>query len=265
MLTKTKPKITSEVMTVTPELATKWLEKNTHNRPIAQGKIDTYAAAIRAEKWELNGETIIFDQDGVLQDGQHRLWGCIEANKAFHTLVVFGVDPATFTTIDTGKARNSKDVLGIAGHSYVAPLAAAAGIAIRYESNTLRLDHPLSNALVLAYVEKHPELAKWVRKAQEHKVTRAFGSSLAAVTYLASKRYGIKAEEFLRQFGTGENLPIGSPVLALRNRLFADRRLRKIERLGLIVLTWNAFVTGRSLAKTQMPRGTDFPKINGAD
>ena len=258
-------KINSTEEMITPERATSYLEQNTHNRPISQYKVDIYATDMKARKWELNGEPIIFDWDDVLQDGQHRLWACVESKTPFKTMVTRGVDPATFRTIDTGKARSSKDVLGIAKYVNVTTLSAAAAICIHYERGTSRSLDSIRNSDVLAYVEKHTALCEWVAKARKYKASQQFGSPIAAVAFLGSHRHPAKADEFITQFGTGENLTIGSPVLALRNRLFVDKKLRKLERLILIIMTWNAFVLSRSLSKTQMPTGNTFPKIAGAE
>lgn len=256
--------LNSEKATVTPSIAAAWLEKNTHNRPISQTKVEQYAADMKAHKWDLNGEPIIFDWDDTLQDGQHRLWACVESATAFDTMVTRGVDPDTFKTIDTGAARKAHDVLGIAGYTNVNVLAAAARLVMEYKNPSLGKQR-IRNGEVLAFVDRNKDLHRWVLKVRGDKLTKKFGSLLAAVGYIGSHRYANKADEFIKQFGTGENLSVGSPVLALRNRLLADTRLKRTERFALIILTWNAFVTGRSLSKTQLPRGNELPKISGAE
>ena len=70
-----------KVETITPKLAEKWMEANKNNRPLRRSLVGRYAGAIRRGQWELNGESIKFDEDGVLFDGQHRLAAVVEANK----------------------------------------------------------------------------------------------------------------------------------------------------------------------------------------
>ena len=53
--------------------------------------------------WSLTGETIKFGTDGLLKDGQHRLYACIRANTPFDTHAIFGINPETFQHIDVGK------------------------------------------------------------------------------------------------------------------------------------------------------------------
>jgi hypothetical protein len=246
-------------------MATTWLEKNTHNRPLTQRDVEKYAADMKAKRWDLNGETIIFDWNGVLQDGQHRLWACIEANTPFETIVTTGVNPAGFTTIDTGRKRNASDVLGISGiSSNRHTLAAAAAVAIRYNRGILRSNDHVPNKDVVEFVNKNSDLSEWVAKAKKVRGFSApYSAMLAGIMFLAARKKPVEAEEFLHKFQSGEDLRIGSPILALRNRLLTSKSSR-LERLTLIVQAWNAFASKRSLTKMQLSKSDTFPAIIGA-
>ena len=265
MLTKPKPaKITSEVVLVTPELAVKWLEGNVHNRPITQAKVDAYARDMKLGQWDLNGEAVIFDWNDTIQDGQHRLYACVEVGVPFQTLVTRGIDPATFKTIDTGKARSAKDVLGIKGYVNLTTLAAAAANVIRIQRGDPRSGAAIPNSEILAFVDANPDFVEWVDRARRGGGIESFSSIVSAVLFIGSKTHHERAVDFLMQFKRGENLQFGSPVLAVRNRLFADKKLTKIERMSLIILAWNAFVEGRTLSKSQLPDPGSFPTIKGS-
>src|SRR3990172_2754159 len=80
-----------EVVEITPDLAARWLLSNTHNRTMKVKAIARYAADIRSGAWYVNGETIKFAADGTLLDGQNRLRACIEAGRAFTSVVVRGL------------------------------------------------------------------------------------------------------------------------------------------------------------------------------
>lgn len=78
--------------TITPEKAKEYLTHNTNNaRKLSRIKAQQYAADIISGKWQENGEPIIFDEDGVLKDGQHRLFAVIIAGKPISALVVRGI------------------------------------------------------------------------------------------------------------------------------------------------------------------------------
>src|SRR5689334_16796059 len=122
----------TRVVLVTPKLAREWLEKNDCNRPLSLATVARYAADMRAGKWELNGETIIFSKRGLL-DGQHRLHAVIEADVSVEMLVVHDVECRAFSTIDSGKARTFADVLGIDGHKNASVLASSVNLLDAYE------------------------------------------------------------------------------------------------------------------------------------
>ena len=85
--------ITASFELITPEIATEYQKMNTNNyRSLNKIKVDTYAEDIRNGNWEINGESIVFDKNGVLKDGQHRVAAVIKANKPIIALVVRGVE-----------------------------------------------------------------------------------------------------------------------------------------------------------------------------
>ncbi len=69
--------IASNVQTITPNLAKVWLTRNTHNRPMSAAVVKKYTKYMLEGQWRLNGEAIIFADDGSLMSGQHRLQACI--------------------------------------------------------------------------------------------------------------------------------------------------------------------------------------------
>lgn len=110
------PPETSRIVEFGPDLAEYILTNLNHkNRPRKSTKIIQYANDMSAEKWLLTGETIAFGSDGLLKDGQNRLAACIRANTPFKTHVMFGIDPAAFSVMDTGANRSHNDILAIMG------------------------------------------------------------------------------------------------------------------------------------------------------
>ena len=111
-----KPPQSSVVLEFTPTLAEHILSNlNVGNRPQKPQRIIEYAKDMVSHNWSLTGETICFGTDGFLKDGQNRLAACIRAQTPFKTHVVFGIDPATFHHMDTGKNRGADDILAIMG------------------------------------------------------------------------------------------------------------------------------------------------------
>lgn len=111
-----------KIMEVTPEVASRWLEKNTHNRPLRDTKVKEFADAIVRGKWMLVTDAIAFSRpwvdptgakfDETLINGQHRLWAVIMANKPAMFTVWWGCEPEEFGAIDQGAPRTQGDILG---------------------------------------------------------------------------------------------------------------------------------------------------------
>ena len=85
--------LSAGAITVTPELAQQWLGDNWKHRPIDPKRAAKFAARLEAGEWRLNGKTIVFDPNGRLLGGQHRLTACAETGVPFTTVVVWGVQP----------------------------------------------------------------------------------------------------------------------------------------------------------------------------
>lgn len=104
----------STVMTITPEQAGVWLERNTKNRKINRATVNRYAATIKAGRWELNAQGIAFFEDGSLADGQHRLAAIVQSGVPTMMMVTFDV-PNTSVVWDRGQGRSQANVLAFAG------------------------------------------------------------------------------------------------------------------------------------------------------
>src|SRR6266850_4515569 len=114
---KGKIMMTTKLETITPVMAKKWLEMIATNRPLSDSKCLEYAIEMEEGKWIINGETIKFNGDGTLFDGQHRLQACILSEKPFKSFVIRGIeDKMAFATVDVGKIRSGGDIFFIAGY-----------------------------------------------------------------------------------------------------------------------------------------------------
>lgn len=131
-----------KVMDVTPEIAARWLEKNTHNRSVRQTKVDEYATSMKTGKWLLTHEAIAFvrpwvDKEGnhhpeTLQDGQHRLWAVMESGVTCQFTVWFNCEPEEFDVIGQGIGRTQGDVLKITRRDIKHPTVVASVCAAFY-------------------------------------------------------------------------------------------------------------------------------------
>ena len=105
---------TGTVETITPAMAEEYLRHNEHNprKTASRRQVESYARDMAAGKWFINGEPIVFDANGDLKNGQHRLMAIIKANVPVDMYVVRGVDPR-ITTFDYGMLRRMSQELGV--------------------------------------------------------------------------------------------------------------------------------------------------------
>jgi hypothetical protein len=94
---------------ITPELASKWLERNVGNRPQKESSISKYANDMDNDEFVTTHEGIAFDEEGILRDGQNRLEAIVISGKTIVFLVVFGITKKSALYIDQGKNRSSLD------------------------------------------------------------------------------------------------------------------------------------------------------------
>lgn len=100
---------------ITPEAAQKYLSRNTHNyRPVRQHVVAAYADDMKSGKWERNGEAIVFDRDGVLKDGQHRLMAIAQSGLPQTMVIVEDVEPDV-EIYDIGVKRSSGQIAMASG------------------------------------------------------------------------------------------------------------------------------------------------------
>jgi len=120
--------VTVTIERITPEVAEKMLKANIDNRKMSR---EPLAQAIENDEWKLNGATIVFDDHGILRDGQHRLYACIRTGVPIDTFVVRGVSHDAQITMDTGIKRSLKDYLEMNRYKNVSTVGAV-GMGLLY-------------------------------------------------------------------------------------------------------------------------------------
>lgn len=126
--------VRAKVEILTPEIAARWLEERGKNRPLSDARVRHYARQMVAGEWLLTGEPMILDNAGLLVEGQHRAQGVVDAEVSIETLVVRGVDPDVFRAMNTGKARNARDLLSMDGETNCNALAGALTLLWRHRA-----------------------------------------------------------------------------------------------------------------------------------
>lgn len=267
-------KVTSEIVDLSPELAEKWLARNTRNRNIRGRKVREFAADMRNGNWRLEVSAIGFDWNGVMLNGQHRCLAVIESGVTIRVNVMKGLDPETREVIDTGGKRSAGDALKFHGvERHVTLIAAVARIALAREGGYLQKalagSYPTaSHSDIRTWVDDNADVAYAVELASAtYKAIGVAPAPLAYCIYTLEKLDGSAAVEFITSSAEFRTTGKGDPRTVMMDvfRAAALGQRRKVsvaETIYVIFTAWNAFVSGKSLGAVK-PRGTNGD-VNGA-
>lgn len=268
MASKRKPNITSEVVDITPEMAEEWYIMSGGNRPLRNHHVAFLGQQMADKKWELNGEPIIFDWNGKLIEGHHRLYASQEYKVPFQSLVVRGVDPDAKQTINTGRSRSQGDALSFSGvEKHHALLSTTVMRLIEYDLG--RMNNPaaikVSNSEIVAAFDKYPGLADCVEST--NKVRKIMTQSRYLwFYYLVAKKHRKYADDFTQSLVDGVELAQDSPILQLRMRIMnssSKSRMSLSEEMAITVKAWNLYFKDRPCRALRWSRAEGFPKVEG--
>jgi hypothetical protein len=250
--------IVAEVVTITPQEATNWLRANEHNRPVRKGHVNFLANEMKAGNWQINGQAIVIADNEQVLDGQHRLLAIIEAGQPIKTLVVYGITPEAFSTIDTGAVRSGSDALYLHFGDHPIGIVKAVATAVPWikqlEKGALRSGggSKVSNTEIIRYAQEHASLferAATIMHYPKDNRPMSVGIGTALFEMFARKNEG-RADEFFRSLYTGENLERDDIEYILRHAFQKDAQRITSKyptsiKVRMTVKAWNWRQRGR--------------------
>tara|TARA_B110000046_G_C12897899_1_gene357222 strand:+ start:40 stop:942 length:903 start_codon:yes stop_codon:yes gene_type:complete len=251
-----------ELTLVTPKLAENYLRFNNKNRKLSSNNLQFLVNEMKSDRFIENGEAIVFDKNGYLKDGQHRLGAILRSGKSFFIPIVRGVNPLAMGTYDTGKNRSSGDVLELNGFKYSALISKFIVSISKYSENKCKASNSssgfnrrdrLTNQQVLQYCELNYDWLKDIvsKLATTHKRSnpKVLGvSSICIIAYLiGGKRPSTEVYNFinyligsLRIQGTSSNYLYEK----LYNARVNKESLNHYWVLGMSIKAWNYYIDG---------------------
>jgi hypothetical protein len=250
---------------VTPEKALAWLTNAAKNRQINDAAVRRYGADMESGRWTLNGQGIIFDVDGKLVDGRHRLTAIHASGVTVPMLVVRGAKHEAFETMDSGRSRTLANTLVIDGHKHAAATSATARICFAYVAG-VNLRFSATRSELLDLIRRHKMVEHYAGHiASRDYLIKGMGvpkNSLAALCAIANNdsERDQDIKEFLDGFITGEGLFTGDPRLTLRRWLNKTRNEAGVGGARLAepffaaaVKCWSAFANNNDLGNVRLP------------
>jgi hypothetical protein len=254
-------------MFIDPKHAARLLETNPdHQRSISQANLHKIEQSLRADKFFLNGQTVIVSDKPRLLDGQHRCQAAVNTGIGFWSVFVSNVPEEYFRYMDCGKARTFADVLKTTGHVNQQILASATARLAEYLKGPALVgtNQTFSHSELIDVIELSPGLDDSVRAVGPCKHILP-ASQTAWLHYILKQECPEQTEEFFCQLASGEMLPKTSPIFTLRARIINDRAngfhptLR--ETCALLVKAWNAYAQGKPLSALRWQVAEKFPTL----
>ena len=250
---------------ITAQIANDMLAHNTENRSFADHHEDQLVDYMASGLWKENGATIVFDERGVLVDGQHRLHAIVKTGIGRWMGVCRGVERDAFTTIDINRRRSAADALTIIGHKNASTIAAAVGLLerMRLGQSIMSARKPLGAPKVAAALARYPGLLHSIDLVgtPQRGINRTV---MATAHYLFSQISPEQANEFCFAVISGAGLQADDPRLSLREQMLwkttGGRVLRGSLALALTIKAWNAWRQGRGPLGVRMRLRGEHPE-----
>lgn len=281
-----KPNATATIEYVTPTMAQEWLRSpGITQRPLRRAYVERLRHDMIAGRFRFNGESLIFDADNRMIDGQHRCTACAEAGEGFWTVIVRGIVNDSLEAsacIDTGGARTGSDLAVMDGMQLDAVeascLASAARCVIFAElgvpfdggGTTAKL---VTNSDVLAAIRRHPGLVdamRFVRGTKSRKRVAGPGMTTAMYYWLSDIDAELAAT-YTDQVAEGLGLTKEHVAYKVRSALGLNDgsnapHLTPKSRCAIFIKGWNVLRGSRPAPQQIVYRpanGETFPEISG--
>lgn len=280
--------------TVSAEKAREWLKLNLqYNRVINPQDVQKFARDMASGDWVLNGDTIKFDSNGVMFDGQQRLSAVILAQEStperleIPFCVAEGADPTAYMVTDIGRKRNASTQ----AHALTKGAYSGKSMPMVRWYWQYRMNNPMGNSgrysavptraqeLQLFASDPNGFENSWERgrDLQKRKIGACRTGALFHHLLVKTEQVGqFGADNFFDSLVSGANLPEESPIKMLRDRLMSNRRSHEQERLKpysqpeqlyLYHRAWRAYGRDETLTSLVLPSAigkisnATFPKL----
>lgn len=253
------------MLTVSPEQAQQWLDGMPSQRRLRKAKVEQLRRQIVDGRWKVLPHGIVFDTEGKLIDGQHRMTALVQAGRPLPVRCTFNVDPGLFLQIDADAApKTIEDMLKHEGVPAGLTTVISEPIRMLFREEIGMSPHePNSrptNAEGLEVYRRHPRLVAAGELAQRCRLA----PSRAMMAYVLYK--GILVDEtitrlFVDQLAGGEGLRGGDPALLLRNTWMQDRAHRITRKnVDIVIMGMTALRDAIKGKKRSSWRGVEFGK-----
>lgn len=261
------------VMTVTPDMASDWLSYRNHpkNRPLSKSVAGKYQADMESGRWALTPEGLIFDTQGQIISGQHRLKAVANSGKSFQFWVFPDQPRDIFDVVDQGYKRTAAHVLRVPHAVSIAN--AARHLAALADGDRWGMPRfpKITTPEIVETFRAWPEITWYATEASTvyGSTGMPVGAHLALLAQAARTEHIGRIEPWLDALHTGASLAPGDARLALRNRFQSGIQVisgvnRRDLAYALMVKAWNAFVQDQDITLLRWSKNEVLPRVTSA-
>jgi hypothetical protein len=265
---------------MTPADAARLLETNTRNRKLSRARAAAFTGIIERGEWELDGNPVKVDEDGLVIDGQHRLRGIADADTSgVPVLLITGLPASSRKVVDCGKSRTFADYLEIEGVPNSQSIAAAVRGIWNYDNGLydwhgdwMKRPIPSIPQLWEAYGKRRTEIEEAVSHANRVIRVVRMARASAAVAWIVlgnveCDRCGPAAEDredFYGQLVMQSSDPVSDGAMAfirMMNRRGGQGEgvgrvsYTQTDQLALLFKAWNVYREGKPVKTLMWRRG----------
>lgn len=261
-----------EVVQMTPERAERLLDQNTRNRAVKHNREKNYAGQMKQGDWRVDGNPIRIGRDGVLLDGQHRLYAIVESGTTQTVILVTGLEPESMAAIDTGVSRSLADLLKIripdlkqelnlgslSRALYIRSLGEQMSAVFASSSAAVQQNPRITNSRIIDYfvsdrivIERLYKYADGVRRARPN-WTGCTTRVIAVVRHELEQIDFSDADYFFERIKDGAKLDVDDPIMAVIR--YGDRVAKNRDQApsaevwaALLIKAWNGYRSGRKM------------------
>jgi hypothetical protein len=256
-------------------MASDWVTTRNHprNRRISPNVVGKYLGDMIASpsRWrEASPEGLIFDTEGKIISGQHRLRAQANSGKTLKWWIFPNQPRSLFQVVDQGYKRQAAHVIGGANPTVVA--AAARYIAALGDRTRFALPRfpRVTTQEVVDTLRTYPELDWYSKDAHNVRLAARVpsGPHDAVLAMAATTAHRDKIPSWIDGLITGIDLSTGDPRRHLRNRFMSGQRLSRAVGgrdyvYALIAKSWNAHAAGEEIFNLRHAMTEPLPTVVG--
>lgn len=275
-----------EKVTFKPSEAARILESHNANNVRITGNNATAVLvekALRSNSWQVTGETIIFDEEFNLLNGQGRLGGCVRSGRPLTSWTV-AAKVANCTETDRVNLRRLRDHLRHRGHKRCEELQKLL-LACSHFRAYGSLDPSGGFAKNIPYYETLgmiPQLknldvfTQWMSNIRTATNSSA-AQKIGIICYVGSNgQVDDYSRYWFEKMKTGAGMPENDPVLIFREHLRKlarpgfENKISNRQSWAIGIMCWNSHIAGNGLDGLPRwrgvgPKAEPFPAIRSRD